>query len=186
MGMDGTMLDWILGILSFFLFFLYDWNRVFRKNNWMRPWFAMGNLLLAAVAVRMLLKALSENGINGKIWICIGSIFLIILIYTLYFALPFDSTYCQEADGHKVCRTGMYGWCRHPGIWWFLGMFVSFGMAAGGGDALWLGLVLSFLNLLYAWYQDRWIFVLEFSDYEDYRREVPFLIPGRREGGEHT
>ena len=65
-------------------------------------------------------------------------------------------------------------------------MFVSFGMAAGGGEALWLGLVLSFLNLLYAWYQDRWIFVREFSDYEDYRREVPFLIPGRGKGGVHA
>lgn len=180
------MLDWILGIMGFCLFFAYDWNRVFWKRSWMRPWFAAGNLFLIVVAVRMILKAWEAGEKSGKIWICIGFCFLVLLVYTLYFALPFDCTYCQEADGHKVCRTGIYGWCRHPGIWWFLGMFVSFGMAAGGGEHLLLGMILSFLNLLYAWYQDRWIFEKEFSDYEDYRRNVPFLIPGRRKGGEHT
>ena len=40
-----------------------------------------------------------------------------------------------------------------------------------------LSLCLSFLNLLYAWYQDRLIFVEEFSDYREYREQVPFLLP---------
>ena len=35
------------------------------------------------------------------------------------------------------------------------------------------------LNLLYAWYQDRIIFTREFSDYGEYRRDVPFLFPVR-------
>ena len=103
--------------------------------------------------------------------------FLAMLIYTLYFALPFDSTYCQEADRHKVCRSGMYGWCRHPGIWWFFGCFFCMGLSTGNPDRVMLGLCLSFLNLLYAWYQDRLIFVEEFCDYRDYQEQVPFLLP---------
>ena len=75
------------------------------------------------------------------------------------------------------CRSGIYGWCRHPGIWWFFGCFFCLGMSTSLGERVILCLVLSFLNLLYAWYQDRCIFVVEFSDYEDYKRTVPFLIP---------
>ncbi len=171
------MLDWIIGIISFGLFFLYDWNRVFWKKARMRSFFAVGNILLTMVGIRMVLRALGSGNASCMFWLGVSVCFLILLIYTLFFALPFDSTYCQDADNHPVCRTGMYGWCRHPGIWWFFGLFAGIGMAAGGGEVLWLGLVLSAMNLMYAWYQDRWIFAEEFSDYEDYRREVPFLIP---------
>ena len=81
------------------------------------------------------------------------------------------------------CRAGAYGRCRHPGIWWFFGCFTCLGLACGGWDRLLLCLGLSALNLGYAWYQDRLIFVKEFSDYEDYRKTVPFLIPKMRKGG---
>ena len=48
---------------------------------------------------------------------------------------------------------------------------------AGNMNRVMLSLCLSFLNLLYAWYQDRLIFVEEFSDYREYREQVPFLLP---------
>lgn len=70
-----------------------------------------------------------------------------------------------------------------PGIWWFFGCFICLGLACGGWERLLLCLGLSALNLGYAWYQDRLIFVKEFSDYEDYRKTVPFLIPKMRKGG---
>lgn len=180
------MLDWIVGIVSFLLFFLYDWNRVFWKKTRMRSFFAVGNVLLVVVGVRMLHSALlaAADRKMAVFWLAVSGVCLILLIYTLFFALPFDSTYCKSADHHTVCRTGMYGWCRHPGIWWFFGLFTGLGMAAGSTTQLWLGVILSFLNLLYAWYQDRWIFVKEFSDYEDYREYVPFLVPRLFKGGE--
>lgn len=176
------MIRWILGLAAFVLFFLYDWNRVYWKKRWMKGFFLAGNLLLAFVALGLIREGLAAGG-YALCWLGAGACFLAGLIYTLYFALPFDSTYCREADGHPVCRSGLYGLCRHPGIWWFLGMFVCLGMAAGGGRMS-LCLCLSFSNLLYAWYQDRFIFVKEFSDYEDYRRKVPFLVPRIVKGGD--
>jgi len=98
-------------------------------------------------------------------------------IFTKKLALTFDNTYCQEADRHKVCRSGMYGWCRHPGIWCFFGCFFCVGLSTGNMNRVMLSLCLSFLNLLYAWYQDRLIFVEEFSDYREYQEQVPFLLP---------
>ena len=171
------MLDWILGLGAFGMFFLYDWNRVFLKKQWMSHLLAAGNVCLAVVAVRLVRLSLTVRFGGWLLWLTGAAVFLALLIYTLYFALPFDSTYCKEADLHTVCRSGMYGWCRHPGIWWFFGCFFCLGMSTSLGERVILCLVLSFLNLLYAWYQDRCIFAAEFSDYEDYKRTVPFLIP---------
>ena len=131
------MLDWGFGLGAFGMFFLYDWNRVFLKKNGFAPLFAAGNLLLAVVGGRMVYSCVS-SGVKGQpVWLLPGAFFLAMLIYTLYFALPFDSTYCQEADRHKVCRSGMYGWCRHPGIWWFFGCFLygPVHRESGPGDA---------------------------------------------------
>ena len=50
---------------------------------------------------------------------------------------------------------------------------------AAGERQLAAGMFYSGLNLLYAWYQDRIIFTREFSDYGEYRRDVPFLFPVR-------
>ena len=94
------------------------------------------------------------------------------------FALPFDDTYRKEAAGGRVCRSGLYGYCRHPGILAFFFCFLFLGLAAGERQ-LAAGMFYSGLNLLYAWYQDRIIFTREFSDYGEYRRDVPFLFPVR-------
>ena len=162
---------------AFGMFFLYDWNRVFLKKKWFVPLFAAGNLLLAVVGGRMVYACVSSGIKEQSVWLLPGAFFLAVLIYTLYFALPFDNTYCQEADRHKVCRSGMYGWCRHPGIWWFFGCFFCTGLSTGELNRVMLSLCLSLLNLLYAWYQDRLIFVEEFSDYREYQEQVPFLLP---------
>lgn len=171
------MADWILGLGAFCMFFLYDWNRVFVKKRWLSPLFAAGNVCLAAVGIRLVRFSLSGTGASRFLWLAGAAVFLCGLIYTLYFALPFDRTYCREAEGNRVCRAGVYGWCRHPGIWWFFGCFFCLGVPAG---RMVLCLVLSLCNLLYAWYQDCFIFVREFSDYGEYREAVPFLIPKRK------
>lgn len=173
-------MEFLVGGLGFVLFFLYDWNRVFWKKSRMSRFFLTGCVcqILAGAGI---LRAVWLDRKEGWIYYLFGAlIFLVLLIYTLFFALPFDSTYCQEADGHKVCRSGMYGWCRHPGIWWFFGCFLCMGLACGDSRKFIYAIGLSIFNLLYAWYQDRWIFPREFSDYEEYREEVPFLLPLKR------
>lgn len=179
---DGRNMDswipacWIAGLTAFGLFFLYDWNRISMKKGWMKPFFTAGCLLLLPVGLRLTLLAWTEG---GRLWLIPAFAFLAALIHTLFFALPFDDTYRQDAGGHRVCRTGVYGWCRHPGIWWFFGFFLCLGLACRQTDCLLLCLGLPALNLGYAWYQDRFIFIQEFSDYGDYRKSVPFLIPRR-------
>ena len=88
--------EWTAGLAAFGLYFLYDWNRVYRKNGWMKPFFAAGSLLLAWVGLRLILSA----WVSGqRLWLAPAVLFLAGLIHTLFFALPFDDTYRREADG---------------------------------------------------------------------------------------
>ena len=53
-----------------------------------------------------------------------GFLFLCLLIYTLFFALPFEETYCEENKLRAAYTEGMYGLCRHPGVLWFAGAYL--------------------------------------------------------------
>ena len=72
------MLDWMLGLGAFAMFFIYDWNRVFVKKSWMNPLFAAGNMCLAVVAVRLVLEAFSLSlgkpgaGLSLAFWLCLS------------------------------------------------------------------------------------------------------------------
>ena len=126
------MLDGGFGLGAFGMFFLYDWNRVFLKKNGFAPLFAAGNLLLAVVGGRMVYSCVS-SGVKGQsVWLLPGAFFLAMLIYTLYFALPFDSTYCQEADRHKVWLVPSSG---HMVVFWLFFLYGPVHRESGPGDA---------------------------------------------------
>ena len=100
------------------------------------------------------------------------------LVYSLFFAIPFDETYARQSSGRRVCRRGVYALCRHPGILFFFGMYLFLGLAALPSPGLLArGMFFSALDLGYAWFQDRQTFPKTFCDYPDYRNNVPFLIP---------
>ena len=86
--------------------------------------------------------------------------------------------YCQEQNTEKhVYSGGAYALCRHPGILCFFGTYLFLGLAALPMGMIVNGMVFSFLNLLYAWFQDRVTFPKTFCDYSEYQKTVPFLIP---------
>ena len=101
------------------------------------------------------------------------------LIYSLFFALPFQQTYTEQAGGRRVYSGGVYALCRHPGILCFFGTYLLLGLAALPTRMILRGLLFSLLNLAYAWFQDCVTFPKTFCDYTDYKKKVPFLIPTR-------
>ena len=173
-------MEFLIGAFGFFLCFLYDWNRVFWKKRLISKFFLFGTLCQIFAGGSYLYLAWNGEKTERYIWIIMSLVFLVLLVYTLFFALPFENTYCHDAENNKVCKSGIYGVCRHPGIWWYFGCFGCLGMATGKADSLASCMMLSCLNLLYAWYQDKWIFPKEFCDYLEYQKEVPFLLPLKR------
>lgn len=169
-------------VLAFTAFFLFDLNSVYFRFRTLQILFPLGALMLLAATMTEAHAALRQTAPLDSIdfvWLFLSAIHSIFLAYALFFAIPFSPSYTNSIDANPrtVTRTGLYGMCRHPGVW-FLTLALVFLALAISTLRMWLfvGLV-SFLNLLYVWFQDVWTFPRIFSDYSDYRQSVPFLLP---------
>lgn len=181
---------WILlGCAAYLLFFLYDLSGMIGRLRIFRFGFFAGCLLLAATTAGLLYDG--RCSFTSRLANCLGAVitggvlallFLILLIYTLFFALPFSDTYTQEKKAKTdkspiLCRTGVYALCRHPGVLWLAGFYCGLWVMVGTVDMLAAFVLFSLLDVAYAFFQDRWTFMKLFAEYGDYRREAPFLLP---------
>jgi len=175
------MLMLFLGITAFVLFFIYDINNFLWHHSLPRTFFTVGVLLLSLSMLYELYSAHSSlAGFQDVLLLCLSFIFLLALIYTLFFALPFKETYTQHDKGRFVCDKGIYALCRHPGILFFFGMSLFSGFSALPSPELLIhGMIYSVLNLIYAYFQDCITFPRTFTDYREYQQRVPFLLPTR-------
>lgn len=176
-------------IFSFVLFFLNDFNDAAwkkRQLNWMFP---LGGVLLSAVTANLVHTQIVKNEFMGGIcwvWLFIAILFAMALIYTLFFAIPFDASYsakklASDCSGRRlVCRSGVYALCRHPGVLWMAGMYFFLWAAMGGKQLYWTFLSTTICNTAYVIFQDVWTFPRIFLDYGSYRKDVPFLLPNRK------
>lgn len=174
------MVSLTLGIGGFLLYLLYDVNSFTYRLRLLHGAFALGTLLVGAATALDLLEAWRLGAFSGPgdaaLLLAAGAC-LAALVYSLFFALPFQETYRQQEQGRHVYDGGVYALCRHPGILCFFGLYLCLGLAALPGGLLAHGLVFSLLDLAYAGFQDRVTFPKTFCDYEAYRKKAPFLIP---------
>jgi len=95
----------------------------------------------------------------------------------LFFSLPFKDTYIKKENEGKVIRTGMYGFSRHIGVLWFILMYIPLVFVFKSNFFNKFVLLSSILNVIYVVFQDNYTFLYSFEDYEEYKKEVPFIIP---------
>ena len=174
------MISLYLGLAAFALYLIYDVNSFTRQIKFVHSFFMVGTVLIGVATVMDLWNAwkvrafsgIADIGLLAAAAVCFGA-----LIYCLFFALPFEETYAEQNTEKHVYSGGAYALCRHPGILCFFGTYLFLGLAALPARLLINGMVFSFLNLLYAWFQDRITFPKTFCDYSEYQNTVPFLIP---------
>lgn len=171
-----------LGCFAFILMIFYDFNQIKFHFKIGKFAFAAGSLLLMGITIFIMVSNV-ERLLHGTIYqylfLFISFIFFMLLLYTLFFALPFDDTYIEQNKG-KVQDQGVYSLCRHPGVLWFFisYLFLAFSMASQ--QVLYVAIVFSFLNLIYAYIQDKVIFPIMLDGYQSYQNRVPFLIPSKK------
>lgn len=173
----------ILGVAAFILFLLYDLEQAQllprRFHKFVRFFFLIGVLLLllsTAAVIWCEIINLSAWGIRQVFFSVVAVFFLLLLLYTLFFALPFEETYVSQ-NGCKTYDRGMYALCRHPGVLWFTGCYACLWLAFGGMLLLYMAVLYCSLNILYVILQDVVTFPRVFTDYALYKQRVPFLIP---------
>lgn len=177
------MLALILGAVGFVLYFLYDINSYTKRNLFLSYAFAAGVLLIASATILQCVQAVDANAFSGVVdivFLITSLLMFFALIYCLFFALPFKETYTKPFSVRKTYTFGAYAICRHPGVICFFFMYLFLGLAALPTKLITNGMILSALNIIYAWFQDTVTFRKIFCDYEEYTKQVPFLIPTRQ------
>lgn len=171
----------ILGIIAFIMYLLYDLDSIKHINRVFHKFFGGGIVLLMVSTAGIF--AGSYQALHpdiARIILCgiPAGIFFALLIYTLFFALPFDEVYLNADTGPaRVCKTGMYALCRHPGVLWLTGFYIFLAAAVPTASAVTAYILFSALNILYVVLQDVWTFPRTFSEYGEYKKETPFLLP---------
>ena len=171
----------LLGLLAFLLFYIYDINSVLWNNTILRHSFFAGCLLFAVSAAGIIRDAYhicSPLSPLNKGALAVSAFFAALTIYTLFFARPFGKVYVHPGSGgRKVCRDGFYGLCRHPAVIWFILCFVFLEAALPARECIIGGILFCAADVVYIIIQDVWSFPVSFADYDDYKKEVPFLKP---------
>lgn len=105
---------------------------------------------------------------------------LVVLIYTLFFALPFRITYTENSTKkHILIDKGVYSLCRHPGVLFF-SLFYFFFMFIAQSTAMYFAFfIFTTLDILYVIWQDIYLFPKTIADYDLYKKVTPFLIPNK-------
>lgn len=169
------------GIIGFLFFILFDLNKIYWKNKFMNLFFILGSVLLLFSTLYSILQSDFTMFVSDfNYWKLIISICLLLsgagLIYALFFALPFESTYV-ESDELPLVNKGLYGTCRHPGFWMFVLFYGFLALLFSNIHLFYCFLIYNTCNFLYIVIQDVYIFPRYIRGYLDYKKAVPFLIP---------
>ncbi|MBI4310887.1 MAG: hypothetical protein HY681_03805 [Chloroflexi bacterium] len=104
-------------------------------------------------------------------------LFAALLAYSLFFELPTKKTYAEAGSSNQLVTTGTYALTRHPGVLWYTFGMVALTMATRSTALLIAAPLWVFLDVLHVVVQDRVFFPKMFSDYPQYQRTTPMLIP---------
>lgn len=170
----------ILGVLGFVAFYIYEVNQIVWQTKTLKSSFVVGCCL---IIISTTLTAINANIVltlsSLVTWIgIVGALFFaVLLLYTLFFAIPFVESYVDQFEKRYVYTDKVYSLCRHPGVLWFIGLYGTLVILFPTSQMIYLSLILVLMNLGYILLQDVWSFPRLFSDYETYKKSTPFLIP---------
>lgn len=176
-------MEYILGVLAYVFYFIYDFNTIKKNYRILRLFFGVGTFILILTTGYAVYKYWNNDN-----WFLICSmsslllVFLGLLIYTLFFALPFEETYVNKSVERLAYTKGIYGICRHPGMLWLSGVYFCLWGLTNNFEFGYFVYLVVIGDLLYIIYQDYYIFPKTFVNYREYKMTTPFLVPGLKFG----
>ncbi|HCX64609.1 MAG TPA: hypothetical protein DHN33_05315 [Eubacteriaceae bacterium] len=169
----------LLFVVGFILFFINEIQIGLKGKSSGSQLFFIGTLFLVlSTAAEFITSGFTVQNVfkQSPVWAILFMGAFMLLVYTLFFAVDFKQSYLQDTN-KRVCDSGVYALCRHPGVLWFFFLYYGLYQILPSADMLFFFIVGNGLNLAYAIVQDRWTFPKTFVDYSRYKRTTPFLIP---------
>ncbi len=165
-----------IGAFGYLLFLIYDVNEIKQFNKALKITFLLGLLLQIGATIGIFYDNLTYLRISG-LGIVISLFGFVFLIYSLFFALPFEATYVKVGEKRKVYNRGVYAMSRHPGVLFYIIFYIGLALLEPTKIIISTYLIWCILNIAYIMFQELWTFPRSFYDYEVYRKSTPFLIP---------
>lgn len=162
-------------LAGFLLLLMADQLQIRKRLLLARNIQRIGYLLVLASFVDMALVSNPDTK-PSPLFLGAAILFGILLLWSVFFE------FISERKKHGIpedglVTTGSYRFCRHPGFWWFALFSISFGVLRGISAHFVTIFLMNSLNLLLIFIQDRYIFPKVFQGYDEYKKQVPFLVP---------
>lgn len=165
----------VLGCFAFVLLTLFDLNKRFKWHPILNSLFPISIGLLITSLVCVYLEVNSFGSFQSyPLFYGLVVIGALEQIYTLFFALPAQTTYAS-LDTVRLVNTGFYGCCRHPGVWGFILMAIGFTFGSGSMLIAITAVSWTLMDILHVLIQDVFIFPHSIPGYTLYQSQVPFL-----------
>lgn len=166
----------IIGAFGYLLFLIYDVNEIKKIHKVLKTTFVLGIVLQISATIGIFYSNLSNLKLSSY-GIAISLFGFYLLIYSLFFALPFEMTYIKFGERRKVYNRGVYAMSRHPGVLFYIIFFIGLSILEPTIITISTYFIWILLNLIYIIFQELWTFPKIFGDYNIYRQSTPFLIP---------
>jgi len=107
----------------------------------------------------------------------------VLLLYSTVLEIPLIAWLNRNRDTEpsperKALTSGTYGLVRHPGFLWMLFASISFALLYESSVVTVAVAAVNILNFILVCVEDIFLFPRIFSNYDEYRQQVSFLIPG--------
>lgn len=173
--MIAAMVLIFLILAGFLLLIIGDQLQIRKKLNFSRNVQRAGYLLILTSFVYMVPRPGPGAGLS-PFFLLTTITSGILLLWSVFFEFGIERKKHGIPENGLV-TTGSYRFCRHPGFWWFALFSLSLGFLQGISAYFFTILLMNSMNLLLIFIQDRYIFPKVFQGYDEYRKQVPFLIP---------
>ena len=175
----------VIGVCAIFVAILFD---VFALRRIPRAKQSIGIVTFALFVYAIVMACFESEKLGLPTWLTwVGWPLLVVslplLLYSLFVNLPFRKTYIEAGVGNKLVRNRTYALVRHPGVIWLAFVLISLVLVSQSKILLIATPVWLAMDVLHVVIQDKFFFGKMFSDYEEYRRETPILIPNMKSIG---
>ncbi len=165
------------GILGFVFLLLFDLCLLYKKY-FLKYFFGLSGMILILGSTALILTLKSGVNIYFPLRIFFGVLmvlFSLLLLYSVFVEIGIEAYALNNKN--NLVTTGTYSLSRHPGVLWFLFLYVSAFLVFQNYYLLYAGLIWTVSNIGYVYLQERFVFHKLFDNYESYIKSTPMLFP---------
>ena len=167
----------IVGIMGFVSLLVFDLmsmkNLAFSK--YLFAFLGLGLIGFSTIMIAKMERDVLINDIFQIVCLLLAIVFLALLIYSVFIEVG-GNTY-QKIAKPELVTDGTYSLVRHPGVIWLFLTYLFAAIFFENSVLIITAFTWTIVNAIYIVIQEKLIFTRLFSNYDEYIKATPMLIP---------